>query len=226
MCATCSAQTTDRVDATHYENFWLWAGVKPQPVLASAKQLYILAGEVRGAAAQWVMLRPSVPSISHSDVWMVVRVETLDWTPELHKRIQNEMTRWHRAGNRLVGLQIDFDARTRHLDRYAEFLREVRMLLPRNYKLGITGLLDWSAQGDPTQLRALRQSIDEVVIQMYQGRHTIPGYRRYLGSLKQLQMPFRIGLVQGGEWTAPTDLTSNPNFRGYVVFLVNDAVAD
>ena len=36
-----------------------------------------------------------------------------------------------------------------------------------------------------------------------------------------MKVPFRIGLLQGGEWQAPASLTRNPLFRGYVVFLHN-----
>jgi hypothetical protein len=87
-------------------------------------------------------------------------------------------------------------------------------------------LLDWSANGDPEELRAIGDSVDELVLQVYQGRHTIPGYARYLKRLDRLGIPFRIGLVQGGDWKAPATLSSNPDFRGFVVFLVNESDAD
>jgi hypothetical protein len=50
----------------------------------------------------------------------------------------------------------------------------------------------------------------------------IPGYAGYLAALDRLAVPFRIGLLQGGEWEAPDHLAGNPWFRGYVVFLVNE----
>ena len=31
----------------------------------------------------------------------------------------------------------------------------------------------------------------------------------------------KIGLVQHGEWQTPPDLSRNPNFKGFVVFLLN-----
>ena len=60
-----------------------------------------------------------------------------------------------------------------------------------------------------------------MVLQIYQGRRTIPGYARYLTRLDRFRVPFRIGLPQGGEWRAPAGLDANPMFRGYVVFLMN-----
>jgi hypothetical protein len=86
-------------------------------------------------------------------------------------------------------------------------------------------LLDWSSNGDPRGLDALASTVDEVVLQIYQGRRVIPGYAAYMTRLDRLQVPFRIGLLQGGEWQAPPGLEANPNFRGYVVFLRNDVTS-
>jgi hypothetical protein len=210
------------VEARDHDSFWLWAGVTPQPVLRQARQIYLLQGEVRAQpTVHLVAQRAALPRVRHADLWMVVRVETLRWNPAVEEQVLAQLDRWSRAGNRVVGLQIDFDARTRHLDDYAAFLRGLRARLPARYRLSITGLLDWSANGDPAGLDALAGVADELVLQIYQGRRVIPGYAGYLRRLDRLRVPFRIGLLQGGEWQAPADLAANPMFRGYVVFLVN-----
>jgi hypothetical protein len=211
------------VEAGDHDAFWLWAGVRPQPVLAQAKRLYILQGEV--GARQPVRLhsqRAALPRIAGPEVWLVVRVETLAWPPHLYDQVLAQLGRWTRAGNKVAGLQIDFDARTRHLAGYAAFLHGLRDRLPQRYRFSITGLLDWSANGDPAGLAALAGVVDEVVLQIYQGRRVIPGYERYLTRLERLPLPFRIGLVQGGDWTPPPGLAANPNYRGTVVFLLNE----
>ena len=41
-----------------------------------------------------------------------------------------------------------------------------------------------------------------------------------LPSLKRFDVPYRIGLVEGGEWTPPADLQADPLFKGYVIFLL------
>lgn len=210
------------VDAARHDAFWLWAGVRPQPVLARAQRIYLLHGAVVGTnPARLVAQRPATPHVRHAAVWLVLRVETLDWTPRIHAQLLDAVARWRAAGNRLEGVQIDFDARTRHLDRYAAFLKDLRARLPARTRLGITGLLDWSANGDPEGLDALAGVVDEVVLQIYQGRRVIPGYAGYLRNIGRLKVPFRIGLLQGGEWTPPAGLEAIPHFRGYVVFLLN-----
>ena len=220
------AATPARVDAARYDAFWLWAGVRPQPVLRDARRIYLLEGQVDATpSVRLVAQRPAVPHLVGPEVWMVVRVSTLHWTPLVYRQVLAALVRWRAAGNRVVGIQIDFDAQTRHLGEYASFLADLKRRMPADCRLGITGLLDWSANGDPAGLDALAGTADEVVLQIYQGRRVIPGYAGYLARLDRLKVPFRIGLLQGGAWRAPAALAANPSFRGYVVFLSNDPSA-
>ncbi len=223
----CGPTAKTRVDAADYDAFWLWAGVAPQPVLARAKSLYILQGQVGfspddpTAAGRLIAQGGGIPRLRTGAVWIVYRAHTLNWPAETYAQILRQWRIWREAGVPVAGIQIDFDARTRHLDQYQAFLRDLRRRLPAECKLSITGLLDWSSQGDSSVLNSLNGVVDEIVLQTYQGRRTIPGYRAYLASLSRLDVPFRIGLAQGGDWSAPASLATNPHFRGYVVFLEN-----
>ncbi|MEA3016728.1 MAG: hypothetical protein QOI38_1450 [Sphingomonadales bacterium] len=218
----CGQTDPDVVDARRHDAFWLWSGVRPQPALAGAKTLYLLDGEILAARPdRYVDLRPGVPRLPDTQLWLVVRTDTLAWPRAALPALVARLERWAAAGNRVEGLQLDFDAATRGLDAYAAFLREIRRGLPARYRLSITGLMDWSANGDPAALAALSGTIDEAVIQTYRGRATIPGYEAYFRRMRRFPLPFRVGLVQGGEWRAPPGLAAEPNFRGYVVFLLN-----
>ncbi len=220
--AACGALGDGQVDPRDHDAFFLWAGVRPQPVLKQAKTVYILAGEVRGDEPDTlVALRPEVPRVPHAEVWLTLRAERLDWGEAVYVRLDQQLAQWQAANPRFAGLQIDFDAKTRGLAGYARFLSKLRARLPRRYGLSVTGLLDWSAGGDPAALAALGGIVDEVVIQTYQGRTTIPGYEAYLLALQRLPVPYRIALVEGGKWRAPKGIDSDPEFRGYVVFLLN-----
>ena len=210
------------IHADKYQNFWLWAGVRPQAALTNAKEIYLLAGEISGRGIPKVISQRSAqPHIIGPDVWIVYRAQTLDWNEAIFADVLRHVQRWKAEGNKLIGLQIDFDAGTKHLDRYAILLTRLREKLPKEFKLSVTGLLDWSANGDPAGLDALAGVVDELVLQIYQGNHVIPGYAKYLEQLGHLKIPFRIGLLQGGEWQEPPRLASNLNFTGYVVFLRN-----
>jgi len=219
--ALASCRDPGRVDARGYDSFWVWAGVDPGLRAEHARTIYLLDGEVRaGEDGRLVDLRPRVPHLRSAEVWLVVRTDTLDWRDGVAESLGPRAAAWARAGNRAAGVQIDFDARTRHLADYAAFLERVRRTLPRRYKLSITGLMDWSANGDPQALRKLKGTVDEVVIQTYQGRSTIWGYERYFERMRDFPMPFKVGLVENGRWIEPAGLRSEPSFNGYVVFLL------
>ena len=222
IAAACAPADPDVVAAEDYRSFWLWAGVKPTPALDKAETLYLLDGEIRAAErGRYTALRPGLPRQPDKRLWLVVRTDTLDLPERAVPELTARLERWAAAGNAVEGLQVDFDAGTRGLGDYAQFLRALRQSLPRRYRLSITGLMDWSANGDPAALEALGGSVDEVVIQTYQGRDTIPGYEAYFERMRGFALPFKVGLVEGGRWRAPKGLTEEPNFRGYVVFLVN-----
>lgn len=215
------AERDQRVAAADYDSFFLWAGVKPPAVLDTAKSVYVLAGEVRaGDNTRFVPLRPQAPSADHAAIWLVLRVERIDWQPQVTRQLLAELARWKAAGANVRGVQIDFDSATLHLDGYADFLKELKRQLPKGTRLSVTGLMDWSANGDPKALAKLGTVVDEVVVQTYQGRTTIPGYEHYLASLSRLCLPYKIALVDGGEWRAPGGLANDPHFKGYVVFLL------
>jgi len=223
LIAVSASAATALVDAKDYRSFWLWAGVRPQPVLDTAERIYLLQGEIiDGHPPHLLSRRPAIPHVARADVWIVIRTETLAWPADLYEQLARKIAIWREAGNHVVGLQIDFDARTRHLEDYALFLKALRLRLPDDCKLGVTGLLDWSANGNPAGLDALAGTVDEIVLQIYQGRHVIPSYAAYLEKLDRMKVPFRLGLLQGGDWQPPESLARNPFFRGYVVFLRND----
>lgn len=209
-----------KVDAKAYDAIYVWPGVKPAPDIV-AKTVYLLDGEVRReGAVRLERLRLGVPRLPGRAMWLVVRAERLDWNAATYAAILADLERWREAGNAVAGLQIDFDAATRGIDGYAGFLKGLRARLPQDTQLSITGLMDWSANGDPRALAELAQVVDEVVVQTYQGRTTIPGYDTYFAKMAGFPIPFRVALVEGGEWQAPAMLKAQPQFRGYVVFLL------
>ena len=221
VLAGCKPAPAPHVALAGHDAFFVWPGVRPPPEVAQAKTLYLLDGEVRrDNNARLIVLRSAAPSLARPEVWLVIRLERLDWQPQLTRTVMAELERWQGAGSRVVGLQLDFDAGTRGLDRYAAFLREIRQQLSRRYRLSVTGLLDWSTHGDPAALAKLAGTVDEVIIQTYQGRRTIPGYEGYLAGLSKLPFPYRVGVVEGSEWREPAGLARDPHYRGTVVFLL------
>lgn len=217
------AQAAETVTAREHPAFWLWSGVKASDALKGAHTVYLHQGEVLARRNEVVFQRLGLPvsRLTFPSLWLTVRFTTLDVPPPLVPKIVRLMQRWQAAGNLVVGLQVDFDAATHQLADYARFLRELRQQLPPEFALGVTGLLDWAKTGDVATLNAL--AVDELVIQSYQGRHTVDNYQAYLPALTRLRIPFKLGLVQGGkrDVQAEAQLQRSPWYRGTVVFMLN-----
>ena len=145
-----------RVDAVNYRQFWLWGAVKPQPVLHQAQRLYLLQGHI-SQQGDAVRLQPQglPPSpLKVPELWLSYRVATLEWQPGVVRDLLRQRAAWQAKGNRVIGIQIDFDAATPKLAAYAVFLRQLRQQLPVDCQLGITGLLDWGPMAISPRLTA------------------------------------------------------------------------
>jgi len=212
------------VDASAYHSFWLWAAVRPQPVLKQASELYLHQAEIISRRGQTVFQRRGTPysAIKVPKLWISVRVATLDIPAPMIEAILRLRNNWVAAGNKVTGIQIDFDAASYQLENYTTFLQKLRKRLPADCRLSVTGLLDWAKTGSVAMLNQM--PVDEIIVQTYQGRKTVTRYEAYLPALTQLKIPFKIGLVQNGEWDTKWQqrLATSAYYRGEVVFLVNE----
>lgn len=217
------SQAAEVVTAREHSAFWLWSGVKASDELQNAQTVYLHQGEVLPRSGDVVFQRLGLPvsRLTFPSVWITVRFTTLDVPEAIPARIVRLMQRWQESGNKVVGLQVDFDAATHQLADYAAFLRTLRQHLPSEFALGVTGLLDWAKTGDVATLNTL--PVNELVVQSYQGRHTVSRYQDYLPALTRLRIPFRLGLVQHGkrDRQAEAQLQNSPWYRGTVVFMLN-----
>lgn len=223
LCAF-EAASEPAVRAADYDAFWLWAGVKGRPELAEAKTIYLHSGEIGPDRNGFVRMKAqggAEPGPHRATLWLVYRVRSLDWPPEIVALIRRRLEAWRAQPGGVAGVQIDFDAATRGLQNYAAFLRALRSALPQGCALGATGLMDWAAQAAPEDIDALADSVDELVFQTYRGAQTVENIDAYLARLARLRIPYRLGLAEGAQWSPPDALTNRPNFLGYVVFLRN-----
>jgi hypothetical protein len=208
---------------SQYTEFWIWGGIDPSRSFTQGKQFYVLQGFISEKQQKIIFTRQGMQAASEfGPVILVYRLNTLAWNRMIHDTLLNHIQAWEYRGNTVLGIQLDFDARTNNLDQYAGFLRKVRQDLPESYNLSITGLLDWASLGDPAVLESLQGIVDEIIFQTYQGKHTIPNYSVYLKSLAKLRFPFKIGLVENGEWDTRYEqaLSQSSYYRGAVMFLL------
>ncbi len=221
-CGQVPERKADHVAAADYSAFYLWTGVQPPPAMDESEAVYLLWGELRADnPSQIVPLRRSAPTGDAPELWLVVRAERTDWDESAYDQLLDQARRWNARGT-LTGVQVDFDSSTGGLSGYAAFLTDMRRRLPSEFKLSATGLMDWPANASDDDLIAMRGALDEIVIQTYQETTTIPDYARYLSHADRLAMPYRIALVEGGAWSEPEQIPGDPNFKGYVIFLLRD----
>ena len=136
-----SASTSGQVNAEDYDAFWIWGNISTAPYLKVAKELYILQGEIRlDSQKHHSKLIPqgvSVLKIPQQKVWLVFRNYHLDWQGQELTQILKRVQQWENAGNHIQGIQIDFDAKTKHIHQYTLFLSQLRKQLPQHYQLSI-----------------------------------------------------------------------------------------
>ena len=85
------------VTAKDYQQFWLWAGVHPPiSILQHSQILYILQGEIGGNAHQPQLNIQGVSPVlfSNQQLWLVWRVQRLDWSPVIVNTIINRTRLW------------------------------------------------------------------------------------------------------------------------------------
>ncbi|MEF3365815.1 DUF3142 domain-containing protein [Methylocystis sp. 9N] len=223
MTATTAAADTI-VRAADYDAYWLWAGVRARPELATAKTIYLLQAEIGPDDLGETRLKAqgaTEPGSHPQALWLVYRVRSIDWTPAIFAAVKRRLAEWRAKSDKVIGVQIDFDAATRGLTTYAAFLAELRQTLPPDCALSISGLMDWASQATPEDIDRLGRSVDEVVFQTYRGRATVDHIDDYLARVGRVHTPFRLGLAEGAVWSPPEMLARHPYFRGYVVFLQN-----
>jgi hypothetical protein len=208
-----------QVDATHFRQFWRWPNAKlPQGL--QIERLYFLQASWHQPGL-WVDHQAYATKLQHiNHCVLVYRLETLADASEIVPKIKSDIDRWQSQGNRISGIQFDFDSGTNVLESYADFLATARRLLPKEITLSVTGLMDWGNSATDN-LSSVQQATDEIIFQTYQGKKTLPHLRPYFKKILAKKIDFKVGLVDGGSIDPNdfTDVLSSAHFKGFVIFM-------
>lgn len=206
--------------------YWLWAGLTAHDAPPNS-DLYVFQGTIHTDSTSSTYERQGLfpHPIKARSLHLVYRLEgSLPPADSMVQVFERAVTRWQRHPVAVDGVQLDFDSPTAKLAEYARFLQDVRSRLDTSYALSITGLGDWVLAGDRGALEAISSQVDELVIQLYQGRQPLADIDSYVIGLSRLTIPFRVGLIAGYELPGALDrLKKNSAFRGLVYFVVRDA---
>lgn len=163
------------------------------------------APRARSYVATWRSDEPKVPDPS--------LVEAL---ANAYRRVELEALR---AGQQVVGLQLDVDCPTGSLYAYGDFLRRLHRAVGSERRVSITALLDWFREG--TQVRRVVAAVDEYVPQFYDAGPSGPGAQiaetiaaeKWAARFNDLGIPYRIGIAVFGRIQRVRDRTGGTPVR-------------
>ena len=156
-------------------------------------------------------------------LYLVYRIDHLaNQQQQIVQSFTAQANQWSLRGMSVLGLQLDFDSPSRGLGKYVDFLQSVRTLLPKQYKLSVTGLADWAVSAQPQALGEVSAFADEIIFQLYTGRAPIKNLGGYLSHLAKLNVEFKLGTLESMPHCSAEmqTVTSNPNFKGFVQFII------
>lgn len=207
------------------EAFWIWPHARLSEVDSEGRTIYVLQGHLRRMRSGAIGVTPQGPGprrLKSTRVWLVYRLSTQDGVEELLRASLSRARLWKQFGVTIEGFQLDYDAPTAKIGTYAEFLRRLRQRIPDDFKLSVTGLADWSTTGRASDLKQLTTTVDEVVVQLYQGSKPVAHLEKYARGLARLQQPFKIGLLPTMQLDSASlkAIAVSPFFQGSVTFVL------
>jgi len=206
--------------------YWLWAGHKIKSHHANTI-LYLHQGfvrSVRNNSRAFYRRGFSPHKTPARALFIVIRMEKLLQDKQYVLALVRLIKQWEKHGNKVEGLQLDFDSATAKLLTYSRYLQFVHRILPKEYKLSITGLGDWLSNGKRQHLVAINSAVDEVVFQLYQHKTADSNILPYLSKLQLNGLAFKLGLVQRGQYNKNDllKLKRLPNYKGTVIFTIKE----
>lgn len=203
-------------------SYWVWAGINDSDVPVS-DVYYIYQGIIKIDSRQNQYTRKGLyPSrLKSQSIFLVYRLEgELPTSKDLVDLFLMHAAQWEKHDLKVKGIQLDFDSATSKLLSYNEFLQNLKMQLPNKYLISITGLADWLIYGDRSILGTIKNNVDEIIFQLYQGRNHFRDIHRYISALRNLNIDFKVGLlINEPHQEYLTLLKDNRFFNGVVYFV-------
>lgn len=194
-----SQMNSPRLDKTACEDgIWIW---RPSAIssLRETDTPYIFQGLFSIAENreiyQFQGVRPFKVQRSECDLVLTYRLEDLVPAEMVTARYRVHRKVWQKKGNRVAGLQIDFDSPSAALDDYAKWLHDLRNTLPPDTSFSITGLPDWLVSAPKDELNSLASKTDFIAFMMYQGTSPVANPAAYYAALRRSNVKFKLGLL-------------------------------
>jgi hypothetical protein len=214
------------LNASPQNAYWIWSGINYPGKIPKKSLLYIHQGTLLNKKGSFYFQRQGLglSVLKDHPIYLTIRIQHLYFNQAFITNLIVLLQRWQRRGNQVLGLQLDFDSPTNKLEKYADFLSWVRQILPKQYRLSITGLADWASQKNTEVIKKISQNADEIIFQLYNGQSAIPHLDLYLNRLINTKSNFKLGLLEkmNTDHNTYKKIFANQNFQGIVKFIIKE----
>ena len=217
--------TTNTSTANTSTQHWIWQAKDLTTLnLNDSNGLVIMQGEYKQQGEQVVFgkkgLAPyPIKSSKELPIRLLIRAYQLPPIKALSAQINYLVYNWKMAGVTIKGVQIDYDAPASKLLDYRDYIQALdQQLKPKHGAkfISITGLSSWLADNIKA-LNQFNQSIEYVAIQFYQYHRPVPRAEQYAQRLKQLSLPYKIGITTAPQFTT-IKFATNQHYTGKLIF--------
>jgi len=203
--------------------YWLWGKV-PLTAAPHATAIYLYQGDFTTEQGHFRFThRGNAPHpVTNNNIHLVFRIEKMLPPAQMVSSVANSVIqRWELRGVHIQGIQIDYDSPTNKLLYYSNYLHDIRQQLPRQYALSVTALVDWVNVKDHHALIQMANVTDRIIFQLYNGNTAIPHLENYVQQIKNLSIPYSIGLLpkQAQSTAILSELQQAKNYHGIVYFI-------
>lgn len=205
------------------EGLWIWETSTAIHSAHSDRKFFIHQGHFRGKTGKFLFLEQGpppwrVPS-RNGPIVLVYRLDTLvpqSLLLKIHRQVKD---RWRSYGVDVSGIQIDFDSPSRKLNKYANWLHQLKSQMFGSESLSITGLCDWLVNSKKKDVNDIFTKTDFIAFMMYQGTKPLRNIAGYVDILQKLSFPFYLGVLNSQISNPIINKAKNAKgFRGVLIF--------
>ena len=195
---------------------WVWK--EPDIELAQEYKHWVLyQGDIIADNSNIFVKRGVMPvHIEDHELTLLFRIYALPDVELLAKQVSYAIEQWEMHDTNIQSIQLDYDAASSELARYARYVRALKHALP-DIHLSITGLVSWYDDNFP-DLITLGAEVEYIAFQLYQNYAPLARAEQYASRLTNYPYPYKLGITMH-EGFSEYRFKEGPHYLGDMVFI-------